>query len=123
MSRKDGKDEHAYIEGFDDSIPEETIAVAVETMSGDIRDFILNQLRYEQDKRPWNQRSEAEQRQTAASVEEAVHEIVRQAVELIAARGLKTIRATLDQVVVKDVIKAVLTIRRSDDQRHQHSEL
>ena len=49
-----------------------TLALATETLTGDIRDFILDRLRHEQDRRPWHQRSETEQRDT-------VHRRVRRA--------------------------------------------
>ncbi len=93
--------------------------VAAKTLTGDIRDFILDRLRYEQDKRPWNKRSETEQRETIAKVEEAVHASVEKAVQIIAAAGMQTIQATLDSVTVKDGIKAVFTLAKHDPLRHQ----
>src|SRR6185312_12283722 len=85
----------------------------------DIRDFILDRLRHEQSKRPWHERSEADQRQTVADVESAVSSMVQEAIEVIAAGGLKTIRATLEQVTVKDGIKATLNLSKFDENRHK----
>ncbi len=93
------------------------LTIAAKTMTGDLRDMILNKLRHEQDKRPWDQRSESEQRETAHSVEAAVQESVRQAVEMISASGLPTIQATLESVMVKDGIKLTITMRKDSDQR------
>ena len=92
--------------------------IAAETLTGDLRDLILDTLRHEQDKRPWHLRSEVQQRETVSRVETAVHEWVRKAVELIAAGGRKTMKATIEQVVVKDGIKAVLTMSKFDELRH-----
>lgn len=92
--------------------------IAAETLTGDLRDLVLDTLRYEQDKRPWNFRSEADQRETASRIERAAHDWARKAVELLAAGGKRTIRATIEQVVVKDGIKAVLTMSKFDELRH-----
>jgi len=95
-----------------------TIDVAVATLSGDIRDFILDRLRREQDRRPWDQRSEASQKETVASVEAAVVTVLRKAVELIAGQGRSTIKAKLEKVTVKDGITAQLILGRFDQRRH-----
>jgi hypothetical protein len=106
------------LQADDVSQEEATLKVARDTLTGDIRDFILDTLRHEQDKRPWDQRSEAEQRGTIALVEAAVLNSVTQAVEIVAAGGRRTIKATLEQVTVKDAIKGVLTLSRHDERRH-----
>jgi phosphoribosylformylglycinamidine (FGAM) synthase-like enzyme len=97
----------------------EACELAAETLTGDIRDFILQRLRHEQDKRPWDKRSEAEQRDTIHAVETSVREHVTRAVEIIAAGGLKTIKATLSQVTIKDGIKGQLEVSKFDEQRHR----
>lgn len=114
---KDAAEAAAPLE--EDDVSEVTIQVAVKTLTGDIRDFILDRLRHEQDKRPWHLRSEAEQRDTVHKVESAVHEIVTKGVEIIAAGGRRTIRATLDQVTVKDGIVGKIVMMKSDPLRHQ----
>lgn len=101
-----------------DTPPDDVVSIAVETLTGDMRDFILDRLRHEQSKRPWHERSEADQRDTVHQVETAVQRVVRTAVELIAAQGLRTIKATLEQVTVKDGIKATLTMSKFDEERH-----
>jgi hypothetical protein len=93
--------------------------VAVKTMTGDLRDRFLAMLKYEQDKRPWSERSEEDQRGTIHAVESAIQDYVRSAVELIAAGGLPTIKATLDQVVVKDGMKLILLMDKTHEQRLQ----
>ncbi len=99
---------------------EENFPPAIEssTLTGDLRDLILDTLRYEQDKRPWHERSEKDQHATIDRVERAVHEWVQRAVELVAAEGRAVIKATVAQVVIKDGIKAVLTLSQFDALRH-----
>lgn len=93
-------------------------ALAAKTLTGDLRDFILDRLRHEQDKRPWNQRSEFEQRETVRAVEEAVRAAVTLAIELMAANGQAAIKAHIDSVQIKDVVKAVLVVQRNDPNWH-----
>ena len=93
--------------------------MAAETLTGDLRDFILDRLRHEQSKAPWHQRSEADQRETVHQVESAVRTAVTTAVNIIAGHGRRTIRATVEQVTFKDGIKAVLSASKFDENRHQ----
>lgn len=104
---------------FTDETAVDTVNVATETLTGDLRDFILDRLRHEQSKRPWHERSEADQRDTVHQVEAAVERVVRKAVELIAAQGLKTMRATLESITVKDGLKATLSMSKFDEERHK----
>ena len=95
-----------------------SVEFAVETLTGDLRDFVLDRLRYEQNKAPWHKRSEGEQRETVHGVETAVRQAVTTAVELIASHGRKVIKATIEQVTIKDGIKAILTMSKFDENRH-----
>ena len=107
-----------HAEPVDDDAEQKAVELAAETLTGDLRDFILDRLRHEQAKKPWNERSEGEQRETIREVERAMRYAAKQAVEIIAARGMKTIRATLEQVTVKEGIKATLMLSKFDAQRH-----
>jgi hypothetical protein len=104
---------------IDDEDMQHAVELAADTLTGDIRDFILDRLRYEQDKRPWNARGEDEQRRTVQVVEEAVRKHVTAAIEIIAAGGRRTVSAVLSQVLVKDGLKGVIELSRFDDRRHQ----
>ena len=108
-------------ERFVDAIfsdPGAGIDLAKETLTGDIRDFILDRIKHEQDKRPWDQRSEADQQFTVNQVEGACQRLVERAVEIIAAGGRKAIKATLEQVTFKDGIKATISLSKFDEMRH-----
>ena len=96
----------------------DAVDFAAETLIGDMRDFILDRLKHEQAKLPWHQRSEADQRDTVHQVEAHVQAMVKRAVELIAAQGRRSIRATLEQITIKDGIKATVSLSKFDEQRH-----
>lgn len=106
------------VEELDNEAEIETQAVAAKTATGDMRDLILNTLRYEQDKRPWNQRSESEQRATASRVEASCTEFVTKLIEIMAAAGRRTITCTLSKATVKDNIQATIEIAKHDPLRH-----
>lgn len=92
--------------------------MAAETLTGDIRDRILETLRHEQSKRPWHERSEADQQDTVHRVETFAREMVTKAVEIIAGHGRMVILAWIEKAEVREGIKAVLSLGRSDKHRH-----
>ena len=92
--------------------------LSASSLTAGIRDFILDRLKQEQNKRPWHERSEYDQRDTVQAVEAAVRELTQKAIEIIASGGMNTMIATLEQVTVKDGIKATLTMSKHDLQRH-----
>jgi hypothetical protein len=91
--------------------------LAANTLVGDIRDWMLNRLRWEQDRRPWDQRSEADQKLTVQTVEEAVRDMVDKAVQVMAAAGQPTITGTLESVMIKDGIKATVVLNKHNAER------
>lgn len=97
-------------------VTDDTEEMAVGTLKGDIRDWLLDRLKQQQ--KPWEQMSEAEQADLIAQAEMAAGDMVRRAVRMIAAEGRKVIVAQLEQVTVKDGIKAVVTLSKHDACRH-----
>jgi len=93
-------------------------ALAAATLTGDLRDFILDRLHHFHDPLPWSMKSEASQRELARDVTTSCRTFVENAVEIIAGEGQRTIKATIDQIVVKDGIKAVLMLSKHDPGRH-----
>lgn len=91
-------------------------SLAKETLTGDLRDIMLRRIKALS--KPWNRMSEAEQRAVISGVEFDVRGAVRRVLEVFAADGRTTIAATLEQVVFKDGIKAVLTASAFDPNRH-----
>lgn len=96
----------------------EATDLAAKTLTGDMRDFILDRLRHEQSKQPWHQRSESDQRETVHQVEAHCRDLVSKAVDIMAGHGRRTIKASIDSITVKDGIKAVLSLSKFDPNRH-----
>lgn len=92
--------------------------IAVKTMTGDLRDMILDTLRHEQNKRPWHERSEAEQRDTVNRVEQVVTGAITKCVDIIMMSGNRTILAVLEQIVIKDAIVGKIVVSKHDAMRH-----
>ena len=92
--------------------------IARETMTGDLRDCMLDFLKHEKNPLPWNMQTEEQQRNAIEKVTAAVKHSVEKAVAIIAADGRAVIQATVDQVTVKEGIKAVLSLGKTDPLRH-----
>ena len=93
------------------------VEIARETMLGDLMKVCLDEIRAAPD--VWPKLSQEKQEDVIDRVERRVSAAVREAVEIIAAKGRIAIAATLEQVTVKDGIKAVVTLSRSDSRRHE----
>lgn len=81
--------------------------IAAKTLTGDIRDFLLDRLKNFQ--KPWVAMSEDEQRESINQAKDAADNLVERACKIIAAEGRNIVEANLDQITIKDGIKAVLT--------------
>ena len=84
--------------------------IALRTLSGDVRDFLLHRLRDAQDQRPWSDRSEADQRATISAATTAAEQLVRQVVALVANHGLPAIGGVLEGVTAKNGLKATISL-------------
>lgn len=98
---------------------EAALNLARETMTGDLRDCLLDFLKHDKNPLPWNMQGEEKQREIIAKVEQAVGGAVEKSVRIIASDGRPVMVAKLDQVVVKDGIKAVCHMSKLDPQRYQ----
>lgn len=74
----------------------DALRVSTEEAVFDARDFMLEQIKHRP--KPWSATSQQEQRDVAAKCENAARELVRQLVEVVAARGLEPIRVLLTKV-------------------------
>lgn len=110
MSKK--QEERVY-----DEVTEEEINLAADTLVGNIRDFLLDRVKHA--RKPWDKMSEEEQAGEIACATGAAETLVRKAVRIIAQAGRKTITGNLEQVTVKDGIKAVVTVSKHDECRHE----
>lgn len=96
---------------------EETIELAVKTARGDVRSFLVDRLK--QWKKPWEAMTESEQRAAVAESNHAAENLIRTLAALIASEGRKTLIGNLDQVTVKDGLKAVIKMSKHDENRHE----
>lgn len=95
----------------------DVIEVAVNTMTGDIRDFLLD--RVKNLGKPWPAMTEDEQRDQITAAKDAAERLVREIAKLIAAEGKKAMVGTVDSITVKDGIKAVIKLSKADECRHE----
>lgn len=95
----------------------ENIVIAAETMIGDIMSITIDELKHAQD--VWQKLGEAEQDDVIERVERRVKDTVTQCVRMIATQGFTRIPATLEQLTIKDGIKAQLSISKADAARHE----
>ncbi|HEV2540244.1 MAG TPA: hypothetical protein VGU03_11105 [Frateuria sp.] len=103
----------------DTAIPQETAsaaAIAAETMTGDLMAALIDEMKTMP--RPWPAMSEQDQQDVIYRAQERVQSAIAQAVNIIASDNRPTIVATVESVTVKEGIKAVLTLPKSDQQRH-----
>lgn len=88
--------------------------MTVETLTGDVRDFLIMHLRDMQ--KPWPQMSEREQNDKIWAAENAARTMVRKAVNLITAREFDKVHVKVGKFSVKDgEIKAEFTTPATDD--------
>jgi hypothetical protein len=92
-------------------------SVAADTMLGDLMACMIDEFKTAPD--VWQKMPEHQQQDLIYRVQQRVQESVRVAVEIIASDNRPTIVATVEIVTVKDGIKAVVTLPKSDAQRHE----
>lgn len=85
-----------------------------ETLTGDIRDFLLSHLRDMQ--KPWAKMSQAEQRAKVELAEKAAENLVKTALEKIAGRGLPFMAITVGKFTCDGAeMKGTYTAYASDE--------
>lgn len=92
-------------------------AIAGDTMTGDLMACLIDEFKAAPD--VWQKMPEDHQQDLIYRVQKRVQEAVRIAVEIIASDNRPTIVATVESVTVKDGIKAVVALPKSDAQRHE----
>jgi hypothetical protein len=81
-------------EPLGDDVAEDTIDLAAETLSGDLRDAVLTMFKDRQ--KPWEKMSEGEKRDTAYAIEGMTRDLVGRACLILAAGGRLTATAELE---------------------------
>jgi hypothetical protein len=94
------------------------IAIASETIMGDLREFILDRLRHDHSAIPWHMRPENEQRELVHQTESAVRRAVGKACELIAGGGHPSARGSIAKMQCKNGLQLQVDVAASDPLRH-----
>lgn len=92
------------------------IDLAADTLTGDIRDAILDWRKAMG--KPWAACNEDEQSDEIHRARDLAENLVKKACVIIASQGKKAMQGTLESVTVKDGIKAVIKLSKMDEQRH-----
>lgn len=94
---------------------EQTVTeLAAETLTGDIRDFLLGHMRNMQ--KPWAQMSESEQRSMIELCTTSANSLVRGAVIIVSARNFDRVHVHVGKFAVKDgAIKGEFTCQATHD--------
>lgn len=95
---------------------DDVVELASETMKGDLLAALLDEFKAARD--VWPKLSQIDQDNIIGRFDRRIGTAIVDAVKMIAADGRDTITAVLEQATVKDGIKAVLTLPRTDKQRH-----
>lgn len=90
---------------------------AADTLTGDIRDAILDWRK--QMGKPWAACNEDEQSDEIHRARDLAETLVRKACQIIAANGKKAVTGSLIKVAIKDKISVQVDFSKTDEQRHQ----
>ena len=96
---------------------EDTKNLAVSTLTGDVRDFLLD--RVKQLGKPWVAMTEKEQSDQIHAARDAAERLVKKAVEIIASEGRKALVGQLVKVNIKDRLQCQVDFSKMDEQRHE----
>lgn len=113
QKERDAEDVAAKTPKTEDQI---TTDLAAKTLTGDIRDFLLDRVKALG--KPWAAMTEDEQSDQIHAAKEAAERIVRKACEIIAAGGKKAMTGQLVKVAIKDKISVQVDFSKHDEQRH-----
>jgi hypothetical protein len=91
-------------------------SIAADTMTGDLLAALIDEFKHAPD--VWQKMSEATQSDVIFRVRNRVRHAVKDAVHIIASANRPTIVGTVESVTIKDGIKAVISLSKTDPQRH-----
>lgn len=100
-----------------DIADQEEIDLVAATLTGDVRDALLNQIRGLQ--KPYAQCTYDEQSEVIAHATKVADNLVARAVGLIAAEGRKALTGQLIKIQLKDSIQCQVNFSKADELRHE----
>ena len=95
------------------------LGIAIGTMAGDIRDFILDRLKHDHSALPWNMRGEEDQRRYIEQATDAAKRLVSTVVRLVATKNRPFIGAHIKKAAMKDVIAVEAHVGLTHPLRHE----
>lgn len=98
-------------------VAERPLGIAAENLVHELMAVTLEELKHAQD--VWQKLSADEQDAVIARVDKRVRTAAREALEEFSAHGLTRVQASIESITVKDGIKAVLSLSKSDAGRHE----
>lgn len=87
------------------------------TLKGELMAITLDELKAASD--VWHKLGEQEQDEVIERIEKRVRDAVMQTIHLLSSHGFARVPAALESVTVKDGIKAVAIVSRTDAARHE----
>jgi hypothetical protein len=94
-----------------EDVEQEAVDLAVETLSGDLADALLDRIKNL--RKPWQQCNQAEQRDLVTGMRGATEHLVTEAVRKIAAFGRRVIVVHVEKVDIKGGLKATITCQKT----------
>lgn len=94
------------------------VAIAKDTLRGDLRDALLAYQKHEKNPLPWHMRGEQVQRETIRKADEFAVDLIERMARIVIAGGRETVDVQLEQVVIKDGLKGVITCPATAQNRH-----
>lgn len=99
--------------------PEEDIRVlAVSSLMGDVRDFLLERQKHDHSALPWNLRGQEEQARAIEQAEAAATALVQKVTRLVMSQGRPVVVGKIKRAAKKDVIEAVVAVDPLAPLRH-----
>lgn len=96
---------------------QKTVDLAAETLTGDIRDFLLDRVKTLG--KPWAAMSEDEQSDQIHGCRDAAEKLVKTACEVIASKAKKAMVGKLIKIQIKDKIQCQVDFNVDDESRHE----
>lgn len=84
-----------------------------ETLIGDVRDLVLQEMRDAKDGLPWTLRNEKDQQLMIERADRFAHTLVANVVERIAASGLKSLPVQIGKCILGDAVEIKLIMARN----------
>ena len=94
---------------------ENHIVLAEQTLTGDLRDFLLDWSKHNHETLPWDLRPEKDQEAFVEAASKAASEYARKAVEIIDTRGQRAVPVVIESFAIKSDVKGQIKVIDNED--------